>query len=112
MQAPVGDHRGAPQAPPGSWEHQQLLHARPGAMVAAFVITVVTAGGGHAVVAPDDGSGDGGDVAADVAGDELARVAAGDAVVAADDLGMAADRLDVADQRCAGVEVEGGSSPR
>jgi len=30
---------------PGTWEHQQLLHARPGAMVAAFVITVVTAGG-------------------------------------------------------------------
>lgn len=45
VQAPVGDRRGAPQAPPGSWEHQQLLHSRPSAMVAAFVITVVTAGG-------------------------------------------------------------------
>lgn len=42
---PDGDHRAAPQAPPGSWDHQQLMRARPGAMVAAFVITVVTAGG-------------------------------------------------------------------
>ncbi len=28
-----------------SWQHQQVLHARPAAMVAAFVITVVMAGG-------------------------------------------------------------------
>jgi hypothetical protein len=33
------------QAAPDTWQRQQLLHARPGAMVAAFVITVVTAGG-------------------------------------------------------------------
>ncbi|PKH37789.1 hypothetical protein SAMN05192575_101835 [Nocardioides alpinus] len=54
---PFGEHRpavGAPtaaQAPPAAWphpdqhQHQQHLHDRPGAMVAAFVITVVTAGG-------------------------------------------------------------------
>jgi hypothetical protein len=30
---------------PADWQRQQLLRARPGAMVAAFVITVVTAGG-------------------------------------------------------------------
>ena len=35
---------GAP-AHASSWQHQQLLHARPTAMVAAFVITVVMAGG-------------------------------------------------------------------
>jgi hypothetical protein len=36
-----------PSAPPAasSWQHQQLLNARPAAMVAAFVITVVMAGG-------------------------------------------------------------------
>ncbi len=45
---PFGEHRpdhvGAThdEHPP---RHDQLLHARPGAMVAAFVITVVTAGG-------------------------------------------------------------------
>lgn len=33
----------APPAP--DWQRRQLLNARPGAMVAAFVITVVTAGG-------------------------------------------------------------------
>ncbi len=49
-------HRPADQAPPSpapgpyassapSWQHQQLLHERPAAMVAAFVITVVMAGG-------------------------------------------------------------------
>ena len=32
-------------AAPDAGRHQQLLHARPGAMVAAFVITVVMAGG-------------------------------------------------------------------
>ncbi|GAA1448486.1 hypothetical protein GCM10009641_76600 [Mycobacterium cookii] len=37
-----GDERSAVPAAP---EQQQLLHERPGAMVAAFVITVVTAGG-------------------------------------------------------------------
>jgi hypothetical protein len=42
VQAPVGDHRDRRADQP---QHQQLLHARPGAMVAAFVITVVTAGG-------------------------------------------------------------------
>ncbi len=55
---PFGEHRPAAQAPfpaPGAagqpsaapaptWPHPEL-HARPGAMVAAFVITVVTAGG-------------------------------------------------------------------
>lgn len=36
----------APYAPPApDWQRRQLLDARPGAMVAAFVITVVTAGG-------------------------------------------------------------------
>ena len=47
VQAPTGDHLDdrATHPQPGTWEHQQLLHARPGAMVAAFVITVVTAGG-------------------------------------------------------------------
>lgn len=40
VQPPTG-----PQAPAATWQHQQLLHARPAAMVAAFVITVVTAGG-------------------------------------------------------------------
>ncbi len=34
-----------PQAPPATWQQRQLLHARPAAMIAAFVITVVTAGG-------------------------------------------------------------------
>lgn len=38
---PFGEHR--PAAPFD--QRQQLLHERPGAMVAAFVITVVTAGG-------------------------------------------------------------------
>ena len=53
---PFGEHRppgehaplGAqsPPTPPGTrQQHQQLLRARPAAMVAAFVITVVTAGG-------------------------------------------------------------------
>ena len=43
--------RATGQALPGAptdartWQHQQLLHARPAAMVAAFVITVVMAGG-------------------------------------------------------------------
>lgn len=32
-------------APPAAAPHEQVLHARPAAMVAAFVITVVTAGG-------------------------------------------------------------------
>ncbi|MDR7251958.1 hypothetical protein J2X46_000934 [Nocardioides sp. BE266] len=36
----------AQQGPPPSWqEHQVLLHTRPGAMVTAFVLTVVMAGG-------------------------------------------------------------------
>ena len=35
----------APQVPPPSWQQRQLLHTRPGAMVAAFVLTVVMAGG-------------------------------------------------------------------
>jgi hypothetical protein len=35
----------APQGPPASWQQRQLLHTRPGAMVAAFVLTVVMAGG-------------------------------------------------------------------
>jgi len=36
----------APYAQPApDWQRRQLLNARPGAMVAAFVITVVTAGG-------------------------------------------------------------------
>ncbi|GIM66612.1 hypothetical protein Pve01_88260 [Planomonospora venezuelensis] len=36
----------ASYAPPATdWQRRQLLNARPGAMVAAFVITVVTAGG-------------------------------------------------------------------
>ena len=48
---PFGEHRPAVQGPAGAHGamtrpgHQQLLHERPGAMVAAFVITVVTAGG-------------------------------------------------------------------
>ncbi len=42
---PFGEHRpAAPQPPPAPWQHQQL-HERPSAMIAAFVITVVTAGG-------------------------------------------------------------------
>lgn len=50
---PFGEHRPSDVQPP-TWpqatlvtqqQHQQLLHARPAAMVAAFVITVVTAGG-------------------------------------------------------------------
>ena len=53
---PFGEHRPTEHAPvPGAaagdaapqnpWQHQQRPHDRPGAMVAAFVITVVTAGG-------------------------------------------------------------------
>lgn len=43
---PFGEHRPASvSAPQQQHSHEQLLHARPGAMVAAFVITVVTAGG-------------------------------------------------------------------
>lgn len=53
---PFGEHRPAgpaaatAQVPPAAWQHehqgqQPQLHDRPGAMVAAFVITVVTAGG-------------------------------------------------------------------
>jgi hypothetical protein len=42
-------HRSAPVPyathPAPDWQRRQLLQARPGAMVAAFVITVVTAGG-------------------------------------------------------------------
>jgi hypothetical protein len=42
-------HRPAPApyatGPAPDWQRRQLLQARPGAMVAAFVITVVTAGG-------------------------------------------------------------------
>ncbi|MGF9757583.1 hypothetical protein AAII07_20535 [Microvirga sp. 0TCS3.31] len=42
-------HRAAPApyatGPAPDWQRRQLLQARPGAMVAAFVITVVTAGG-------------------------------------------------------------------
>ncbi|RYB92203.1 hypothetical protein EUA06_04295 [Nocardioides glacieisoli] len=44
---PSGSAYGSPPSPPPSWQqaqHQQL-HARPAAMVAAFVITVVMAGG-------------------------------------------------------------------
>ncbi len=39
--------QGPPSAPvaASAWQHQQLLRARPAAMVAAFVITVVMAGG-------------------------------------------------------------------
>ena len=33
------------QRPPASWQQRQLLQSRPGAMVAAFVLTVVMAGG-------------------------------------------------------------------
>ncbi len=35
----------AQQPPPPSWQERQLLHSRPGAMVTAFVLTVVMAGG-------------------------------------------------------------------
>lgn len=42
-QQPVPAPYAAPPAP--DWQRRQLLLARPGAMVAAFVITVVTAGG-------------------------------------------------------------------
>ncbi len=38
-------HPQLPPPPPASWQQRQLLDVRPGAMVAAFVITVVTAGG-------------------------------------------------------------------
>ena len=40
-----GPWRPARHAAHRSWQHQQVLHARPAAMVAAFVITVVMAGG-------------------------------------------------------------------
>jgi hypothetical protein len=46
--APAPAHPGAqaraPQ-PPAAWRQRQLLESRPGAMVAAFVLTVVMAGG-------------------------------------------------------------------
>ena len=42
--APPGPQRYAPQ-PPAGWRQRQLLQSRPGAMVAAFVLTVVMAGG-------------------------------------------------------------------
>lgn len=43
---PSGSAYGTPPSPPPSWQQQHhQLHARPGAMVAAFVITVVMAGG-------------------------------------------------------------------
>ena len=46
---PFPQHQPAPapygQPHPADWQRRQLLQARPGAMVAAFVITVVTAGG-------------------------------------------------------------------
>jgi hypothetical protein len=38
-------HPQAPPPPSSAWQRQQLLHARPAAVVAAFVITVVMAGG-------------------------------------------------------------------
>lgn len=38
-------HPQLPPPPPTAWQQRQLLEVRPGAMVAAFVITVVTAGG-------------------------------------------------------------------
>lgn len=41
----TGQNLPSAPGPAGSWQHQQLLHARPAAMVAAFVITVVMAGG-------------------------------------------------------------------
>lgn len=41
--APLSAQPSAP--PPGAWPQRQPAPARPGAMVAAFVITVVTAGG-------------------------------------------------------------------
>jgi hypothetical protein len=43
--APAEQRPTSSQVAPDAWQHPQLLHARPGAMVAAFVITVVTAGG-------------------------------------------------------------------
>ncbi len=48
QQGPTGQvppPSGAYADPTSAWQHQQLLHARPAAMVAAFVITVVMAGG-------------------------------------------------------------------
>jgi hypothetical protein len=43
---PFGEPSAQPSAaPPGAWPQRQPAPARPGAMVAAFVITVVTAGG-------------------------------------------------------------------
>jgi hypothetical protein len=53
---PFGEHRPAGEhaapgvqppspLPPAPWQQRELLHARPAAVVAAFVITVVTAGG-------------------------------------------------------------------
>ena len=44
-QVPPGPAPGPYASSAPSWQHQQLLHARPAAMVAAFVITVVMAGG-------------------------------------------------------------------
>ncbi len=42
---PLGQRGGDDHPAPPAARQQQLLHERPGAMVAAFVITVVTAGG-------------------------------------------------------------------